>query len=88
MRYRYTKGHAGLSCQACHESIHGLYPVSPDVDQTTYHQAAQLNPDGSHGPLKCAVASNSFSVLHAYAIYRKFHPWRQSSCRTQQHDSR
>jgi hypothetical protein len=50
---RYSKGHAGLACQACHESIHGLYPVTPHVDQTTYVQAAQLNPDGSHGPLKC-----------------------------------
>ena len=50
---RYSKGHAGLACQACHESIHGLYPVTPDVDRTTYMQAAQLNPDGSHGPLKC-----------------------------------
>jgi hypothetical protein len=50
---RYSKGHAGLACQACHESIHGLYPVTPNVDQTTYQQAAQLNPDGSHGPLKC-----------------------------------
>lgn len=50
---RYTKGHAGLACQACHESIHGLYPVTPEVDLTTYRQAAQLNPDGSHGPLKC-----------------------------------
>ena len=51
---RYAKGHAGLSCQACHESIHGLYPVTPDVDLTTYRQAPQYNPDGSHGPLKCA----------------------------------
>jgi hypothetical protein len=50
---RYSKGHAGLACQACHESIHGLYPVTPNVDRTTYQQAAQLNPDGSHGPLKC-----------------------------------
>ncbi len=51
---RYAKGHAGLSCQACHQSIHGLYPVTPNVDLTTYRQAAQYNPDGSHGPLKCA----------------------------------
>jgi len=51
---RYTKGHAGLACQACHQSIHGLYPVTPRVDQTTYRQAPQYNPDGSHGPLKCA----------------------------------
>jgi hypothetical protein len=52
---RYSKGHAGLSCQACHESIHGLYPVTPKVDTTTYEQAPQYNPDGSHGPLKCAA---------------------------------
>lgn len=52
---RYTKGHAGLACQACHESIHGLYPVTPSVDTTTYKQAAQYNPDGSHGPMKCAA---------------------------------
>lgn len=51
---RYSKGHSGLSCQSCHESIHGLYPVTPTIDTTTYKQAAQYNPDGSHGPLKCA----------------------------------
>lgn len=51
---RYSKGHAGLACQVCHESIHGLYPVTPTTDVTTYKQAAQYNPDGSHGPLKCA----------------------------------
>jgi len=50
---RYSKGHAGLACQSCHESIHGLYPVTPEVDVTTYKQAEALNPDGSHGPLKC-----------------------------------
>ena len=27
---RYSKGHHGLSCQSCHESTHGLYPVDPD----------------------------------------------------------
>lgn len=52
---RYSKGHAGLACQACHESTHGLYPVTPDTDLTSYRQAAQYNPDGSHGPLKCAA---------------------------------
>jgi hypothetical protein len=51
---RYSKGHAGIACQACHESIHGLYPVTPVIDPTTYKQAAQYNPDGSHGPLLCA----------------------------------
>lgn len=52
---RYTKGHAGLACQVCHESTHGLYPVTADVDTTTYKQATQFNPDGSHGPMVCAA---------------------------------
>ncbi|MBN2700991.1 MAG: hypothetical protein ACPW60_08310 [Methylohalobius sp. ZOD2] len=52
---RYSKGHAGLTCQACHQSIHGLFPVTPRVDTTTYKQAPQYNPDDSHGPLKCAA---------------------------------
>jgi hypothetical protein len=52
---RYSKGHQGISCQGCHESIHGLYPVSPSIDTTSYAQAAALNPDGSHGPLKCGA---------------------------------
>ena len=52
---RYSKGHSGLSCQACHQSIHGLYPVDPRADTTTYKQAPQYNPDGSHGPIKCAA---------------------------------
>jgi hypothetical protein len=52
---RYSKGHAGLACQSCHESIHGLYPVTPAVDTTTYKQATLYNPDGSHGPLECAA---------------------------------
>jgi hypothetical protein len=52
---RYTRGHQDLSCQACHESIHGLYPVTPAIDNTSYAQAAALNYDGSHGPLKCGT---------------------------------
>jgi Bacterial Ig domain len=52
---RYSFGHQGISCQGCHESIHGLYPVGPAIDNTTYAQAAALNADGSHGPLKCAT---------------------------------
>jgi hypothetical protein len=51
---RYTRGHQDVSCQGCHESIHGLYPVTPTIDTTSYAQAAALNNDGSHGPLKCA----------------------------------
>lgn len=56
---RYSKGHAGLACQACHQSIHGLYPDTPTVDVTTYKQAPQYNPDGSHGPFKCATCHES-----------------------------
>ncbi len=52
---RYSKGHAGLACQACHQSIHGLYPVKNTADTTTYKQAPQYNPDGSHGPFRCAA---------------------------------
>jgi VCBS repeat-containing protein len=52
---RYSKGHQGISCQGCHESIHGLYPVGPAIDNTSYAQAAALNDDGSHGPLKCGT---------------------------------
>jgi hypothetical protein len=52
---RYSKGHQGITCQGCHESIHGLYPVTPNIDTTTYAQAAALNEDGSHGPLKCSA---------------------------------
>jgi hypothetical protein len=52
---RYSRGHQDISCQGCHESIHGLYPVTPNIDTTTYKQAAALNADGSHGPLKCAT---------------------------------
>jgi VCBS repeat-containing protein len=51
---RYSRGHQDITCQGCHESIHGLYPVTPTIDNTTYAQAAGLNADGSHGPLKCA----------------------------------
>jgi hypothetical protein len=52
---RYSRGHQDISCQGCHESIHGLYPVTPLIDTTSYAQAASLNHDGSHGPLKCGT---------------------------------
>jgi len=52
---RYSRGHQDISCQGCHESIHGLYPVTPLIDTTSYAQAAALNHDGSHGPLKCGT---------------------------------
>jgi hypothetical protein len=63
---RYSKGHAGIACQACHESTHGLYPVTPDTDLTSYKQATQYNPDGSHGPLTCAACheTNADGVPH------------------------
>jgi hypothetical protein len=50
---RYSTGHQGVTCQGCHESIHGLYPVTPTIDTTSYAQAAALNHDGTHGPVKC-----------------------------------
>ena len=61
---RYSRGHRDITCQGCHESIHGLYPVAPSledgpgtggVDTTSYAQAASMNSDGSHGPLKCGA---------------------------------
>jgi hypothetical protein len=62
--FRYTRGHQDITCQGCHESTHGLYPVTPNIDTTTYAQAAGLNTDGSHGPLKCGTCHivNSYGV--------------------------
>ncbi len=72
---RYATGHAGLPCQTCHESIHGLYPVTRDVDPTTYQQAASLNPDHSHGPIRCGschqpVNPNGVPVKYAARTFR------------------
>ena len=62
--FRYSRGHRDITCQGCHESTHGMYPVTPPgyvsgsvkaVDQTTWEQAAGMNTDGSHGPLKCGT---------------------------------
>jgi hypothetical protein len=58
---RYSRGHQDISCQGCHESIHGLYPVTPTIDTTSYAQAASLNHDGSHGPLKCGTCHDTNS---------------------------
>ncbi|MFN2200521.1 MAG: hypothetical protein ACK2UO_04910, partial [Caldilineaceae bacterium] len=59
--FRYSRGHQDLSCQSCHESTHGLYPVGPAIDNTTYAQAASLNHDGTHGPLKCGTCHTADS---------------------------
>jgi hypothetical protein len=72
---RYTKGHAGLACQSCHESIHGLYPVTSDTDVTSYEQAAQYNPDGSHGPLKCASCHYTNDKGVPLIADKKEHKW-------------
>lgn len=72
---RYTKGHSGLACQSCHQSIHGLYPVTPTTDQTTYRQAAQYNPDGSHGPLKCAACHETNAAGVPFLANKKEHVW-------------
>jgi mono/diheme cytochrome c family protein len=65
--FRYSRGHQDITCQGCHESTHGLYPVTPNIDTTTYAQAAGMNPDGKHGPLKCGAChiSNSKGVALA-----------------------
>lgn len=72
---RYSKGHSGLACQSCHESIHGLYPVTPDTDVTTYKQAAQYNPDGSHGPFKCAACHETNKDGVPNIADKKDHVW-------------
>ena len=59
--YRFSKAHANLACQSCHESIHGSYPVryegeNDTVDLTTHEQALQFSPDGKYaGPVTCAA---------------------------------
>ena len=65
---RYSRGHQDITCQGCHESIHGLYPVTPPglfgdkaIDTTSYWQAASLNDDHSHGPLKCGTCHETNS---------------------------
>lgn len=72
---RYSKGHSGLACQACHQSIHGLYPVTPKTDVTTYKQAAQYNPDGSHGPFKCAACHETNKAGVPHIADKKEHVW-------------
>ncbi len=71
---RHSTGHAGLHCQSCHGSAHGLHPVTATVDTGSYAQAAANNPDGSHGPTKCAAchAVNTAGVptMLAAASYR------------------
>jgi hypothetical protein len=52
---RYSRGHQDITCQGCHESTHGLYPVVGNIDTTSWAQAAGMNTDGSHGPLKCGA---------------------------------
>ena len=53
---RYSKGHRGISCQSCHQSTHGLYPVTEKgADPVSLSQAKALNPDGHAGPIKCGT---------------------------------
>ncbi|NOY52785.1 MAG: hypothetical protein GXP58_04105 [Deltaproteobacteria bacterium] len=52
---RHSKGHERIACQSCHESTHGLYPVSPLNDPTTRNAALQYNANGSHGPVTCGA---------------------------------
>ncbi|MEK6776054.1 MAG: hypothetical protein AABY87_04105 [bacterium] len=77
---RYSKGHAGITCQGCHESSHGLYPVNPGVDISGYQQAGLLNPDGSHGPVKCGachrINQHGVPSKHPDQISKKSSVWR------------
>jgi hypothetical protein len=66
--FRYSRGHQDITCQGCHESTHGLYPVTPNIDTTTYAQAASMNPDGKHGPLKCGACHIANSQGVALAV--------------------
>jgi mono/diheme cytochrome c family protein len=57
---RYSKAHANLACQSCHQSIHGLYSVyergEETTDMTTHEQALQFSPDGEYtGPVTCVA---------------------------------
>jgi hypothetical protein len=76
---RYSKGHAGLACQSCHQSIHGLYPVTQRVDLTSYRQAPQYNPDGSHGPFRCAACHETNEDGVPYLADKKGHDWQGKS---------
>jgi mono/diheme cytochrome c family protein len=73
--YRYSKAHANLACQSCHESMHGLYPAAEDgADVTTVEQARQFSPDGEYaGPVTCpachAVGANGVPVQLAGTAY-------------------
>jgi len=74
--YRYSKAHANIACQSCHESIHGLYgAVEEDgADQTTVDQARQFSPDNQYaGPVTCvachAVGRNGVPVQLAGTDY-------------------
>ncbi len=74
--YRYSKAHANIACQSCHESIHGLYPgVETDgADQTTVAQALQFSPDDKYaGPVTCvachAVGAHGVPALLAGTEY-------------------
>jgi hypothetical protein len=77
---RFSKGHFGITCQGCHESTHGLYPVNPEVDITSYQQAALLNPDSTHGPVKCGachkVNSDGVPSRHQAIINRDGPYWK------------
>ena len=75
--FRYSRGHQDITCQGCHESTHGLYPVTAPgyvpgstlaVDETTWEQAAGMNTDGSHGPLKCGACHMANSKGVAVAV--------------------
>lgn len=74
---RFSKGHHGVSCQSCHQSTHGLFPVADNgPDPTSFAQAKQYSPDGNPGPVSCvachAVDSDGVPTLMADALLAAF----------------
>ena len=53
--------------------------MNPEVDISSYKQAALLNPDGSHGPVKCSachqVNKHGVPSRHTDVIGKKGDVW-------------
>ncbi len=60
---RFSSAHAGITCQGCHQSAHGLFPVNPlGNDEASPQQAVQYNSDGSTGPVECGACHRTTST--------------------------
>ncbi len=53
---RFSRAHAEITCQGCHQAAHGLFPVNPlGNDEASPQQAVQYNADGTTGPVGCGA---------------------------------